>query len=80
MLVDGIMLNMVSDPNPFKVIESCITQLDSEMTSHQKKCKPCKNKGTCDSWIDMIETWNFYHIAMVRAQHNTFKLPPNYEE
>lgn len=80
MLVDGIMLDMVSGPNPFKVIDSCIMQLDSEMTSHQSKCKSCKNKGTCDTWVGMVETWNFYHIAMVRAQHNTFKLPPNYEE
>lgn len=67
---------IMAEPNPFKVIESCITQLDSEMKSHQKKCKKCP----CPPWNEMVETWNFYHLSLIRTMKSTgMWLPPNYE-
>lgn len=68
----------MAGPNPYKVITSCIEQLDSEMNSHQKSCKKCKTLR-CAVWLDMLETFNFYQLAAIRAAKGNAMLPLNYE-
>lgn len=60
------------------LILSNIEQLDIEMTEHQESCEKCPEEGPCEAWVDMVETWNFYHVAMVRALKNKY-LELNYE-
>lgn len=57
-----------NDPNPFKVIMSNIETLDDEIDSHKDNCLTCINGGSnkCKAYFDLIESHNFYYLAMRR--------------
>jgi hypothetical protein len=57
-------------PDPSEVIISSIEVLDDEMNSHKDNCLKCINDSKCRSWDDLVESFNFYSLAMRRYIKN----------
>lgn len=60
-----------NNPNPFKVIMSNLETLDNEIDSHKDNCLTCINGEKCKTYIDLLESHNFYYLAMRRYRINS---------
>ena len=75
---------MSDEPELLEVIISRLEELDDKMTNHQMNCFKCSPGEPCNVWINMMQDYNYYHLAMVReireeSGYPELKLPPGYE-
>jgi hypothetical protein len=63
-----------TNADPFEVINTSIEQLDDEMNSHKDNCLRCIQGAQCKTWIDLVESYNFYNLAMRRYIRNNKEL------